>query len=157
MLLAIDDSPHSRAATMAIIEQMHPADMTVHVLHVIELDAMLPPAYDFARGSRYGPEVAAHIRQHHELADQLVDLTAQDLRNAGFTTATAVAEGDPRHTILDYAIELACECIVIGSHGRRRRLDRFFMGSVSESVVRHAHCSVYVVRPSADPPRKRQL
>jgi nucleotide-binding universal stress UspA family protein len=35
--------------------------------------------------------------------------------------------------------------IVVGSHGRKG-LDRFFMGSVSEAVARHAHCSVQIVR-----------
>jgi nucleotide-binding universal stress UspA family protein len=155
MLLAIDDSPHSRAATTALIEQLRPADTTVHVLHVIELDAMLPPAFDFARGSRYGGEVAAQIREHHDLAGRLVEETAQQLRAVGFTTVTAVAEGDPRHTILDYAAELGCNSIVLGSHGRRG-FDRFVMGSVSESVVRHAHCSVYVIRPPADPQLERR-
>jgi nucleotide-binding universal stress UspA family protein len=35
--------------------------------------------------------------------------------------------------------------IVLGSHGRRG-LDRFLMGSVSEAVAVHAHCSVEVIR-----------
>jgi nucleotide-binding universal stress UspA family protein len=34
---------------------------------------------------------------------------------------------------------------VLGSHGRRG-FDRYMMGSVSESVALHAHCSVEVVR-----------
>jgi nucleotide-binding universal stress UspA family protein len=117
----------------------------VHVLHVLQLDAMLPPAFDFARGTRYGADVAARIHQARELAEGLVNRTAEDLRAAGFTATTVVTEGDPRHMILDYAAEHDCECIILGSHGRRG-FDRFFMGNVSESVVRHAHCSVYVVR-----------
>jgi len=40
---------------------------------------------------------------------------------------------------------VAADLIVMGSHGRRG-LDRLVMGSASESVAMHAHCSVEVVR-----------
>jgi nucleotide-binding universal stress UspA family protein len=106
---------------------------------------MLPPAFDFARGTDYGADIAAHVRKSRESAAALVTNIAAQLQEARFMTATAVAEGDPRRTILNCAAELKCDCIVMGSHGRRG-VDRLLMGSVSESVVRHAHCSVYVVR-----------
>jgi nucleotide-binding universal stress UspA family protein len=41
--------------------------------------------------------------------------------------------------------ELGAGSIVIGSRGLGA-LSRALMGSVSESVVRHAHCPVFVVR-----------
>jgi nucleotide-binding universal stress UspA family protein len=150
IVLAIDDSEFSRAATNELIEHMRPESTTVHVLHVLELDTMLPAPFDFARGTQYGTEVLAHIQKSRDDAEGLVGEAARSLKEAHFSTATAVAEGDPRHTILNYAAEVDCDCIVMGSHGRRG-LDRFFMGSVSEAVVRHAHCSVHVVRiPSAE-------
>jgi nucleotide-binding universal stress UspA family protein len=145
ILLAIDDSEFSRAATNELIEHMRPESTTVHVLHVLELDKMIPIAFDFARGSEYGPEVAAHVQNSRAGAERLVAEAARQLKEARFATATAIGEGDPRHTILNYAAEKKCDCIVMGSHGRRG-FDRFFMGSVSESVVRHAHCSVHIVR-----------
>ena len=145
VVLAIDDSPHARAATKSIIDHVRPDATTVHVLHVIELDRMLPPAVDFARGADYGAEVVARVDHSRDAAERLVASAAQQLHQAHFLTATAVAEGDPRHAILNYATEIGCHCIVMGSHGRRG-FDRFFMGSVSESVVRHAHCSVVLIR-----------
>ena len=145
ILLAIDDSDHSRAASREIAERMRPDETTVHVLHVVELDRMLPPAFDFARGTAYGADIAAHVQQSREAAAALVGSVAEQLQEARFVTTTAVTEGDPRRTIVNYAAELRCDCIVMGSHGRRG-VDRLFMGSVSESVVRNAHCSVYVVR-----------
>jgi nucleotide-binding universal stress UspA family protein len=145
ILLAIDDSEHSHAASRELVERMRPDGTTVHVLHVLELDRMIPPAFDFARGADYGADIAAHVRQSREAAAALVGSVAEQLQAAGFVTTTTVTEGDPRRTIVTYAAELGCECIVMGSHGRRG-VDRLFMGSVSETVVRNAHCSVYVVR-----------
>ncbi|MGA2429804.1 MAG: universal stress protein [Candidatus Acidiferrum sp.] len=53
--------------------------------------------------------------------------------------------GDPRAVILDAAESWHADMIVLGSHGRRG-MDRFLMGSVSEAVAIHAHCSVEVIR-----------
>jgi nucleotide-binding universal stress UspA family protein len=61
--------------------------------------------------------------------------------------ATEIRRGDARQEILDSAAEWHSDVIVLGSHGRHG-LDRFLLGSVSESVVRHATCSVDVVRPA---------
>jgi nucleotide-binding universal stress UspA family protein len=53
--------------------------------------------------------------------------------------------GDSRVLLLDLAKEWNADLIVLGSHGRRG-MDRMLMGSVSESVAIHAHCSVDVIR-----------
>ncbi len=47
--------------------------------------------------------------------------------------------------ILDVANEWHADMIILGSHGRSG-LGRFLLGSVSDGVVRHAHCSVEVIR-----------
>lgn len=57
-------------------------------------------------------------------------------------------EGDPKSQILDVAKEWKADMIVVGSHGRTG-LNRFLMGSVSQGVVNHAHCSVEVVRAAS--------
>lgn len=145
ILLAIDESEFSRAALTELMRHIRTTSTTVHVLHVLELDRMLPPAFDFARGAEYGPDAASHLHTSHDHAQRLVDDAAQQLQAAGFSSTATVREGEPRQAILNYAVEVKSDCIVMGSHGRRG-VERFFMGSVSESVVRHAHCSVFVVR-----------
>jgi nucleotide-binding universal stress UspA family protein len=47
--------------------------------------------------------------------------------------------------VVRIAEEIHADAIVVGSHGRTG-LERLFLGSVSEHVVRHAHCPVLVVR-----------
>jgi nucleotide-binding universal stress UspA family protein len=77
-------------------------------------------------------------------AAALLESAADQLRQAGFTTAASLREGDPRQAILECAKEWHTDLIVLGSHGRKG-LDRL-LGSVSDSVARHAPCSVEIVR-----------
>jgi nucleotide-binding universal stress UspA family protein len=56
-----------------------------------------------------------------------------------------IAPGSPRIVILEEAEEWGADLIVVGSHGYRA-WERFLLGSVSQSVVSHAKCSVEVVR-----------
>jgi nucleotide-binding universal stress UspA family protein len=79
-------------------------------------------------------------------AESYVQSIAGRLRVAGFNAASEVrSTGDARLAILDAAAAWPADLIVLGSHGRSG-LDRFLLGSVSEGVVRHATCSVQVVR-----------
>ena len=55
-----------------------------------------------------------------------------------------VIEGHAGASILDHAEELACDCIVIASH--RPGMQDYLLGSTAARVVRHATCSVHVVR-----------
>lgn len=56
-----------------------------------------------------------------------------------------IALGDPSSEIIDYARKNDISLIVIPSHGRTG-IGRFLLGSVSERVVRFAHCPVLVLR-----------
>jgi nucleotide-binding universal stress UspA family protein len=53
--------------------------------------------------------------------------------------------GIPETTIIDLAEELGAGLIVMGSRGLGG-VRRALLGSISDSVVRHAHCPVMVVR-----------
>jgi nucleotide-binding universal stress UspA family protein len=53
--------------------------------------------------------------------------------------------GSPGPIICEYAERIRADLVVIGSHGRTG-FRRMLMGSVAETVVRHAPCSVIVVR-----------
>jgi len=54
-------------------------------------------------------------------------------------------EGEPAAEIMRVAKEAGCDLIVMGTHGRSG-LERFFMGSVAEEVMRNAPCPVVTVR-----------
>jgi len=57
---------------------------------------------------------------------------------------SAVREGPPSREILEYAEKIDADLIVLHSHDPD--FTNYFLGSVASRVVRHAHCSVHVVR-----------
>lgn len=58
-----------------------------------------------------------------------------------------IREGSPRPVIVDAAVELDCQMIVMGTHGRSG-LAHLLLGSVAEYVVRHSKVPVLTVRPA---------
>lgn len=55
-----------------------------------------------------------------------------------------VVSGHSARTILEYAEEHDADCIVVASH--RPGLADYLIGSTAARVVRHAKCSVHVIR-----------
>ena len=60
------------------------------------------------------------------------------------TTKVITEVGRPHHEILEYADRNGVDLIVIASH--KPILSDYLLGSVAASVVRHAKCSVHVIR-----------
>ncbi|MGI9479593.1 MAG: universal stress protein [Hyphomicrobiaceae bacterium] len=60
------------------------------------------------------------------------------------TTSVATAVGRPHHKILEVAEERQVDLIVMASH--QPGLADYLLGSVAANVVRHAKCSVHVMR-----------
>jgi nucleotide-binding universal stress UspA family protein len=144
ILIAIDGSDFSQAALQSVIARPWPPDTEVKVLHVVE-----PPSLLMGREmGGYDPGFEVVWKALREQAKDLVTKAAEKLRAAKFNVSTDLVEGDPKSEIIDIAKEWQADMIVLGSHGRTG-LDRFLMGSVSQGVVRHAHCSVEIIRTSA--------
>jgi nucleotide-binding universal stress UspA family protein len=77
----------------------------------------------------------------------------QHAKAAGADATFLVWDGDPGEAIVAAADSENADLIVVGSHGRSG-VSRFLIGSVSDHVVRHAHCPVMVVRGKAEAPRR---
>lgn len=65
-------------------------------------------------------------------------------RNSGMELPVEVRKGNPATAILAVASERNADVIVIASH--RPGLQDYFLGSTAARVVRHAKCSVHVIR-----------
>lgn len=141
ILLAIDGSPPSHAAIEVVANRPWPAATAVRILSVIQ--PYTPPATEFVLAGATLQEIRE--RQAAE-ADGLTKQAGEQIAAPGrLSIETAIREGDPRTAIVDEADEWQADLIVVGSHGRTG-LKRLMLGSVAQSVVAHAHCSVEVVR-----------
>jgi nucleotide-binding universal stress UspA family protein len=88
--------------------------------------------------------------EYRTAAQERLDELVKKVEDAGGTVAEALLRMDTQgsmedENIVGLAEELGADLIVIGSRGLSR-MKRLLMGSVSESVVRHAHCPVLVMR-----------
>jgi nucleotide-binding universal stress UspA family protein len=140
VLLALDDSESSKAAVQKVIEQLPPENTEVRLLHVVKPLLLLP----YSLVGRI-EEIDAAERDAVEQGEKIVGHAEQILAKAGFKVNSVVKKGEPRAVIVDYAAHWKADIIFLGSHGRKG-LDRLLIGSVSEAVLHHAHCSVEIVR-----------
>ena len=83
--------------------------------------------------------------ESHQRAQEFVNAAVRKLSQRGVTSIGVVREGNVAGEILDFAKELDCSMIVIGSKGAGKA-GRFTIGSVADKVMRHADRPVLVVR-----------
>jgi nucleotide-binding universal stress UspA family protein len=145
ILLAIDGSECSAAATQAVIAQLRSHNTDVRVIHAVNWQHIVPISLQFERGSEVAHAYQALRDQTARDAEALVAHAARQLQDAGFHAGTVVQEGEPRRVILDCADAWRPDLIVVGSRGKNG-LDRLLLGSTSEHIARHATCSVEIVR-----------
>ncbi len=134
VLLATDGSPDAALAANSAIELCERTGSELHTVHVGEY----VPTF-FA----YTEEEPAELRRN---AERLLNEQVESIRAAGGTVAGAhLRLGRPAEQIIDLSEELGVGVVVVGSRGQSA-LRRAVLGSVSENVVRYAHCPVFVVR-----------
>ncbi len=140
ILLATDGSEESaRAARMAAAL----SEKTGSELHVVHVES-LPHPYSLAEAAIYYPEMRDEVREsaHQEAREKL----AAEVEKIGAEVAGSHARiGHPDVEISHLAEEIGAGLIVVGSRGLGP-VRRLLVGSVSSSVVRHAHSPVLVVR-----------
>jgi nucleotide-binding universal stress UspA family protein len=80
------------------------------------------------------------------MSRRVLDTEVQKVREARGTVAQAhLRMGKAAAEIVELAEEIGAGLVIVGSRGLSG-IRRPLMGSVSDSVVRHAHCPVMVVR-----------
>ena len=151
ILVASDGSESAAHATEVAVELSKKTHSELHVLYVGEEETAL--LYPQAAATPWVvQEDLASIQeqppgqQFEQVARQTLDAEVQNVRAVGGTVAQAhLRMGTPAAEIVELAEELEVGLVVVGSRGLGG-IRRALMGSVSDSVVRHAHCPVLVVR-----------
>jgi nucleotide-binding universal stress UspA family protein len=141
ILLATDGSKEARQAAEAAAELSKDTDSEVHIVYV------LPPPRELRGHHIYSTEVMRSVLEQAEgEANSFLEEQAKQIGESGGKVAEShLRAGEPDKEIVRLSEELGAGTIVIGSRGLGA-VRRALMGGVSESVVRHAHCPVFVVR-----------
>lgn len=145
ILVATDGSEFSEAAVAKAVEMF--GDSTDNELRIITAaEPVYTPAEPFALSSDY---VQALESAALKKASDVISKAEAEMREAvgqlNIRLTTSVVKGYANQAIVEEAEGWGADVIVLGSHGYglwRRAL----LGSVSNSVLHHAPCSVLVVR-----------
>jgi nucleotide-binding universal stress UspA family protein len=141
ILIATDGSPCSDRAVVSVATRPWPPGSRVEVVTVVH--TRIPAVTDpFLVGA------AAHVEaleRERERAPERVRQAERQLSALGSDIESRVLEGDPVDVIVNEADRWRADLVVVGTHGYGR-VQRAALGSVSDAVVRHASCSVEVVR-----------
>ncbi len=138
--LAVDDSKPSRAAARFLRTRILPESATVSILTSVE-----SPVTDLA--SRYLSEsqVASLTQPVMERATNLVNALRDDFIKDGFPAVPYVRMNHVIDTIVKHVEAEQDDLLVFGSR-ELSKTERLHLGSVSETLLRHAPCSVLIVR-----------
>ena len=134
ILLAVDSMDVADIAVQHFRRCPWPAGSMVEVLCVIDqIDLSNVPQL---------------IEDLTERAVELAHYTAEKIGELGIRSLAMVLSGNPKNVIVDHAVEIGADFILIGAHeeiGKRR----FLLGGVAKAVLRAAPCSVEVLRAPA--------
>lgn len=147
ILIGTDGSEYSRAA-IAFCRDIIPDPQNTSIRIISAFEYLMPvPTSPMGAGtteSYFELEQAAR-RQAEEVVEQAETQILSLFPGVSIDVTTQVIDGSPQRVIVEAADEWKADLVVVGSHGHGF-WSRVLLGSVSDSVVRHAHCSVVMVR-----------
>src|SRR5215218_2513329 len=144
ILLATDGS---KEAQLAFASAADLAEKTLSELHVVYVGHMPLVAYESPGAIALDRDLLGRMQEdaEQEARTMLEELVRREGHSGGEVAGVHTRLGRPDAQIVGVADEIGAGLIVVGSRGLGT-LRRALMGSVSDSVVRHAHCPVLVVR-----------
>lgn len=143
ILIPTDGSKAARQAFDEALELAKTYGATVHGLYVVDTNVISWSAAD--DGTGIGGDITNITELLKEEGERATDQIREAAREYGVDVVTAVEDGIPYRTILEYVDEHDIDLIVMGTHGHRG-LDRYLLGSTTDRVIRHATVPVLAVR-----------
>lgn len=131
ILLAVDGSTSSDMVILEAASRPWPAGSEFLIVTVVD-------PFFFTRAPALLDEAKKNTLQ--ELHDQEKTLT-----DANWKVSVDIVFDNPRHGLPGAAKSWKTDLIMLGSHGRGS-MGRLLLGSTAQAVLRHAECSVEIVR-----------
>lgn len=145
ILVATDGTKQGEQAIAALSNFKLSESDELRLVSVV--DMAVPMAIDVYGG--YLPDTSELERAARGNAEKVLhsalEATNKILADTRVAISTELLFGSPESRIVEAAEQMQADLIIVGSHGYNR-WERLLLGSVSDSVVHHAPCSVLIVR-----------
>ncbi len=137
IVVAVDGSEASEKAFTKSLDIAKRNDARIILAHVVD-------SRTFATAEAYDRTLADRAEEY---AKELLDSYVDNAKSAGIDNLIRCVEyGSPKVKIAkDIANDFHADLIICGATGMNA-VERFLIGSVSESITRYASCDVLVVR-----------
>ncbi|MEB7772647.1 MULTISPECIES: universal stress protein [Kurthia] len=140
IIVAVDGSAEAEYAFNKAVEVAQRNDAVLHLVNIIDTRSFAAiEAYDRSIAERAQSFAEEKLKEYKTIAEQ----------HGVKEVKTLIEYGSPKTMITkDVAEKTVADLIVCGATGLNA-VERFLIGSVSESIVRSAKCDVLVVRTPA--------
>ncbi len=138
IVVPVDFSRHTEKLVDYALYMAGQLSATVHFIYASAFyagDAMWGTPYVL----EFKDKLDAHAQQH-------MDTLVGDAKGRYQQCFGQVIDGEPVETIVDFAKEKMADLIIISTHGAKG-LEKILLGSVTERVLKRAHCPVLVMNP----------
>ncbi|GAB5522821.1 MAG: universal stress protein [Roseivirga sp.] len=146
ILVPTDFSPKSFSALMLAKQISEKSNGTRHLLHVVE-----PISGHFTSSGEYAKDdfEAVYARSVIESAGRELKALSKAHENGSLRIDWQVVVGDPYSEVAEKVQEVAADLVIIGAKGITDS-DDFFLGSLTDKIVRNAPCPVITVKAVID-------
>jgi nucleotide-binding universal stress UspA family protein len=145
IVVAIDGSKSSDGALSLARHYPHNAK-EITLLHV--KPTVLDNSLTLSSAAR--KEFEKFVREIEASAEKIIAEGEKALAGSKAKINYAVVGGNPAEAIIDYLDRHKSDLVIMGARGHNP-LESFFIGSVADTVLRHAHCSILLFRGTHAP------
>ena len=144
MLVATDGSEEAALALSTAADLAKSTNSELHIAYVFPTTVQRP--FPNPITARPAEILERELEEAMRQAQSFLDREVEQVKGEGVEVADShLTRGRPDTELVHLSEEIDAGLIVMGSRGLGG-VRRALMGSVSDSVVRHAHCPVLVVR-----------
>ncbi|MBL8373387.1 universal stress protein [Accumulibacter sp.] len=144
IMVAVDDSFMTSQVLTAAVELARSTGAQLAICHAIDETILAQREVAMMLPNSVG-KTEARMRMG---AQGLLGRLAETARAAGIAAEIMLVESEQKHVsdmLIDAATEWQADLLIVGTHGRRG-IERFFVGSVAERLVRRSQVSLLLVR-----------
>jgi nucleotide-binding universal stress UspA family protein len=154
ILVALDRSPMNKAVFQAALDLAKNSDVSLMLLHVPSLDDPESPSMPALFGGDYHPlgsdrsvmEIYQELWQAYEAKGlEMLKQFAAEASAAGVPVEYSQNSGPAGRVICEFAKTMGADLVVLGRRGHSG-FNELLLGSVSNYVMHHVHCSLLTVQ-----------